>query len=125
VNNFDHPLTPTGSAGSWGFTVITGGKTCLQLAQPGPNRQTLSTSLGTLSEAVDGGPQGELTLTCPDGTTLSGLESDISGCMNAWPTVGISTSGSAPLDAAATWLVTFSLENTGASSDLIVFRCGN
>jgi hypothetical protein len=122
---FDNPLTASGSIGPWSFTVTTGGTTCLRLAQPAPDQQTLTTSLGTLSEVVDGGPQGDLTFTCPDGTTLSGPESSISSCKNAWPSVGIGTSGLSRPDAAPTWLTTFSLENTGASSDVIVFRCGN
>jgi hypothetical protein len=125
VVTFDNPLTASGSSGPWSFTLTTGGKTCLRWTQPAPNLETLTTSLGTFSQGADGGIRGEFTLSCPDNTTLSGSESSIAGCMKAWPEVGIGTSSSAPLDAAATWLTTFSLENTGTSSEVIVFRCGN
>jgi hypothetical protein len=123
VITFDNPVTSSGSSGPWSFTLTTGGKTCVRLTQPSSHSQTLTTSLGTLSVALVGA-QGDLSLTCPDGTTYSGPQSSLSGCEKALPVVGIGTGGSSAADAGETWLTTFSLENTGAS-EVIVFRCGN
>lgn len=121
---FDNPLTASGSSGPWSFTVTTGGQMCVRLTQPNPESQTLTTSLGTLTVAV-AGAQGDLSITCPDGTRFSGPQSSLSGCMNALPAVGIGTGSGPSGDAGATWLTTLSLENTGNASDAIVFRCGN